>query len=417
VSGVGAAWRLIWWVETRRLDNSAEADSKSLSQGQSPRRRSLLIRLGFVGLSLILALLLVELIGRLVLRGVADDARYMPRLEQYVLRSGPILEPLRQPGQFDEKFGYVLSPNQSFTDDNGVSQFHQQTNSLGFFTREIEPREPGEYRVLLVGDSFFYGSYILDRERLGAQLEALAESDPSARRGLKVYNFARPGYCGVQELLVARTYAPQVEPDAVILGVFAANDAIANALTRIDDQERYVPVPEQVARYQTELRNALGPIRWSIIGRVAALTTPFNTRLYYQIARQPWVLDRNEELLAQFRAFCQERGYRFGVVFQHTNDSLDTGLRSLLFDAARLNDALAERCERVGVPFLEMREVFRQAGDWRTFIHDPPDSHPNALGTRLTAKAIYQKWIQPELARPVEAEPSEVRASGRSGSN
>jgi hypothetical protein len=264
---------------------------------------------------------------------------------------------------------------------------------------------------MLIGDSFFYGSFIEDRERLGAQLEALAAADPAARRPLKVYNFARSGYSTVQELIVAQTYAPQVDPDAIVLGVFASNDLIANALTRVDDQGNFVPVPEQIAKFRTAIRTTLGPWRHSILGRIAALTTPMGTRIYYQIAQQPWVIERNEQVLDQVRDYCRQHDYRFGVVFQHTRDSLNTGTFARAFyQNAAVHDALDRHCEQAGIDFIDIRAVFHAAGDWQSLIHERPDSHFNARGTHKTAEAIYQRMIRPELlAVPKVNAPQTIR--------
>ena len=75
------------------------------------RRRKFLVRLIYVWLSLVVSVATVELVARSVLRSIADDARYYERLEANVVRSAAILEPSRQPGTFDAKFGSVLSPN------------------------------------------------------------------------------------------------------------------------------------------------------------------------------------------------------------------------------------------------------------------------------------------------------------------
>ena len=118
--------------------------------------RKIVVRLMFLGVSLVLGIAFVEIAGRFLFRAIADDARYYPRLEANVVRSAPILEPTRKPGTFDAKFGYVLTPNVTHAETGHGKTWTVHTNSLGFRTREIEPRLPGEYRVLLVGDSYFF---------------------------------------------------------------------------------------------------------------------------------------------------------------------------------------------------------------------------------------------------------------------
>jgi len=358
--------------------------------------RKFLVWLMFLGCSLALGVAVVEVAGRFLFRSVADDARYYPRIEAHVVRSAPILESTRKPGTFDIKFGYVLSPNTTLTETRDGLKFTQHTNSLGFRTREIEPRLPGEYRVLLVGDSFFYGIGVDEDETIGVQLERMAGSDPEIKRPFQVYNFARSGYCSVQELLVACTYAAQIQPDVIILGFFAANDVIPNALTRIDDEGHFAPVAERVERFRNNLRAELGPWRHSVIFRIVSLTSPVGSRLVYRLGRQPWVLEQNYEVLRQFQRFCRDHGYRFGVVFQHTTDSLAHGWRAVFYPRDDVHRPLSAFCERSGIPFVDMRREFLKAGNWEQFIimHD---GHCNARGAHKTAEAINQQLIRPEL--------------------
>jgi len=360
--------------------------------------RKILVRLMYLGFTLALSVSIVEVVGRFVFRGAADDARYYPRLEEFVVRSAPILENARKPGKFDIKFGYVLSPNATMTETQDGLKFTQKTNSLGFRTREIEPRLPGEYRVMLVGDSYFYGTWTEQDEGIGVRLEEIARSDLEVKRPVRVYNFARGGYCTVQELLVARTYAAQVQPDVIILGFFAANDVIPNAVTRIDEAEHFAPVADRLERLRHDLRAELGPWRHSVIFRIGSLTQPFCSRLVYRLGRQPWVLEQNYEVLRQFQSFCRDRGYQFDVVFNHTLDSLSSGWRTALFAAGDVDRPLSAFCERSGIPAVDMREEFKKDGDWEQFIN-VHESHYSARGMRKAALAIYEHLIRPELVR------------------
>jgi hypothetical protein len=375
---------------------SAPVTSVPEARARTSLRRKILLRLIFLGFSLVVSVAFVEIAGRLLFRGVADDAQYYPMLESHVVRSGPILEPTRKPGMFDAKFGYVLSPNTTFTESRLELTSIQRTNSLGFRTREIEPRLPGEYRVLLVGDSYFYGVMMNEEETIGTQLERISGSDPQVKRPFRVYNFARFGYCTVQELLVARTYAAQIHPDIIILGFFAANDVIPNALTRIDDEGRFVPAAERIEWFRNDLRAELGPWRHSVIFRILSLTNAFSSRLVYRLGRQPWVLEQNYEVLRQFQSFSRDHSYRFDVVFQHTTDSLASGWRAAFYPRDDVHRSLSAFCERSGIPFVDMRREFLEAGDWERFILKG-DAHCSAQGVRKTAEAIYQKLIRPQL--------------------
>jgi hypothetical protein len=236
-------------------------------------------------------------------------------------------------------------------------------------------------------------------ETLGVQLEQIGASDGQVKRPLRIYNFARPGYCSVQELAVARTYAARVRPDLLILGFFAGNDVIANALTRLDEQGNFVPVPEQIERFRRVFMSDLDPWRHSLIARVMTLTSPFGCRLYYRIGRQPWVLEKNYEVIRQFQEFSHEHSYRFAVVFQHTTDSLQAGLKAALYRSDEVHRPLSAFCEQADIPFVDMRREFLAAGDWRQYIFKG-DAHCSVKGVRKMAEAMYEHLIRPELLRP-----------------
>ena len=237
-----------------------------------------------------------------------------------------------------------------------------------------------------------------EEDTLGPQLERLSEADPKIKWPLRVYNFSRSGYCSVQELIVARTYAPRIEPDQIILGFFAANDVIPNALTRIDDQGNFVTVAERINRFRNDLQTELGPWRHSLVARIVYLSNPLSSRLVYRLGRQPWVLDQNYEILGQFQSFCRDHKYRFGAVFQHTTDSLASGWRAICYPSQDVHGPLRAFCERSGIPFVDIRKEFLKAGNWEQFILNG-DAHYSAPGIRKSAEAIYQQLVRPELVR------------------
>lgn len=359
-------------------------------------RRKLLFSTIFVAISLILALLVVELGGRLIFRRYADSTRFYGELERLVLRSEPILEVDRRRPTVDERFGYVLSPNASVTQTRPEFTVTYTTNSLGFRTHEPAPREPGEYRVMLIGDSFFYGEGLQQGETIGSQLEKIAEGDPACKRKLKVYNFARPGYCTVQELVVLRTYAARIAPDHVILGFFAGNDIIANAVTRIDAKGNFATDPALLAQYREDLKSSLGLTRFSIIGRIVALSTPGAGRLVSKLASRSDYLERTERWLATFRDDCKAAGYRYSIVLQHTKDSVVDGWRNYLYTGRAITRKLDAFCDRESIPRVEMLDIFRDGRPWQDYIY-PSDGHPKPLGARKTAEAIYNKLLSETL--------------------
>lgn len=383
----------------------------SVSVAPSPRsfRKRLLFSAMLVGFGLLLAVLVLETAGRLVFPRYGDPAQFYSALEESVLRSGAILEVDRKPGAVDEKFGFALSPNASSTQTRPEFTITYTTNSLGYRTHEPAPRAPDEYRVMMIGDSFFYGEGLQQDETIGAQLERIAAEDSACERPLKVYNFGHPGYCTVQELVVLRTHAAKIAPDHVILGFFAANDMLANALSRIDEDGNFAPDTARVAKYRADLESSLGLVGLSFIGRVAASSSPGLGRIFSDLANRPDYLEPNLRWLTTFRDDCKAAGYRYGVVFQHTKDTVIDGWRSHLYSGRELTRKLTAFCDREAIPRVEMLDVLRDGRPWQDYLY-PIDAHPRPLGARKTAEAIYQALLQQHLHRSV---PAKTSSAGR----
>jgi hypothetical protein len=96
-------------------------------------------------------------------------------------------------------------------------QHRVRVNALGLRGPEVEPKRPGELRVLALGDSLTYGQGVADDETIPAQLErCLRERDP-ARRSWSVVNAGHRAYDTHQELELCEELLPLVEPDFVLL--------------------------------------------------------------------------------------------------------------------------------------------------------------------------------------------------------
>jgi hypothetical protein len=373
-------------------------ESASRVTGRSLRRRILIVVL-FCGFSVLLAVLAVEVLGRLIFRPYADDTRFYPTYMHRILRAAPILAPYRKPGTYDTKLGYTLSANATWSETEPEFTFTVHTNSLGFRSRELEPHLADEYRVLLVGDSFFYGAAINDHETIAVQLEQIAAEDPERQRPLRVYCYARPGYCTWQEVLITEMYAPSVEPDQIILGFFDMNDPLGNALSEIDDQGNFAPDRAMIERFRVDLEEGLGPFRHSIIARIAAQHPPLSSHTYYKFALKPHYLAKNIACLRRFRDYCAEHSYQHAIVFQHTKDTLLGGWRKFLYDGVAFSKALTDFCDAEKIPRADMLDYFTTPEDFKRYFYFK-DLHPNPAGARRTAEVMYERFIKKELHRP-----------------
>lgn len=96
-------------------------------------------------------------------------------------------------------------------------QHRVRVNALGLRGAELQPRVPGERRVLFLGDSLTYGQGVADDETVPAALErALRARDPG--RAWTVVNGGNRAYGTAQELGLLEELGPRIEPDVVLLG-------------------------------------------------------------------------------------------------------------------------------------------------------------------------------------------------------
>ena len=104
-----------------------------------------------------------------------------------------------------------------------------RTNALGFRSPEYPQAKPaGLTRVALIGDSLVAGLQVEADVHFRSILEgALGTLGP-----VQVMNFAIPGTGPVTHLNLYREYAKRFQPDAVVTGVYTANDFMDNANLR-----------------------------------------------------------------------------------------------------------------------------------------------------------------------------------------
>lgn len=92
-----------------------------------------------------------------------------------------------------------------------------RTNELGFRDRAIAPRQPGEFRIAVLGDSFTVSA--------GVEQEAIFTSLLEKRLArTRVINLAVGGYNIVQYALVLQEVGLALQPDLVLVALFPDND-------------------------------------------------------------------------------------------------------------------------------------------------------------------------------------------------
>jgi lysophospholipase L1-like esterase len=98
-----------------------------------------------------------------------------------------------------------------------------RTNELGFRDDKdvIPPKEAGEFRIVVLGDSFTVSAGVEYRDTFTSVLEAqLRKQRPKTR----VINLAVSGYNPVQYALVLDEVGLSLKPDLIVVGLFPEND-------------------------------------------------------------------------------------------------------------------------------------------------------------------------------------------------
>lgn len=214
------------------------------------KRRNVL----FVGLAMLLSLALAAASLEALLRAIPIPAIEVHRRE-----------PFRQEGHrtfftYDAELGWRGRPDAAglFAGWEFDTQVH--LNELGF--RDVRPwrdKLPGQYELLLLGDSITWGYGVEEGRRYSDRL-----SDELSKLGVDVVvrNAAVSGYDTGQELLLYRQLRRRGCPDVVLIGLYG-NDVTEN----LSAWQGVYPKPYfQLAQNTLQLKNVPVPTadRWSV---------------------------------------------------------------------------------------------------------------------------------------------------------
>lgn len=173
-------------------------------QAAPARERSLAERLrGYVLVALVQAVLffaLLEVVGRL----------FDPVGVSYYNDTARMFDAMI----IEEPIGYRFPPGLK-GHFNGVPV---EINEYGMRDRPVpEDKEPGEFRILAMGDSVIFSIGVRYEDSIPAQLERMANENASAGRRYRTLNMGVPSYNTVQELEQLRQVGLKLQPDVAFL--------------------------------------------------------------------------------------------------------------------------------------------------------------------------------------------------------
>jgi lysophospholipase L1-like esterase len=308
------------------------------------------------------------------------------------------------PGEFDPVLGWKLRPDLRA---GGV-----RTNSAGMRSAaEFAPApEAGRKRLVLVGDSYTFGSGVGDHETFASILSE--ELLP----GWDVLNLGVPGYGTDQQVLSFERVGHRYHPDVVVLGFFD-RDYERNllhfrgyakprfTLTAGGDLELVgVPVPspdELLAEYASGERRIAPPPSFLlelVRGRLAALAA-------WRVgdSAEGWRL--LARLMERFDRGVRDAGAE--PLWMVIPDRRRVERTSARFDSVA--DLMEAHAEAIGLPHLGLLPALSAAQREANAYPDKTGGHLSARGHRAVALALAAELVERGWAEPpgesVEAGP------------
>jgi hypothetical protein len=253
----------------------------------------------------------------------------------------------------------------------------------------MAPKNGNEYRVMLLGDSFFWGVGVKESEAISSVMEELGKSK------LSVYNFSVVGYNTVQEQLVAEAYLDSLKPDHIILGFFIGNDIISNAITLIDKNGNFNTSDAMELKIRDELRRSYGLLFHSVIFRIIALPV-YIPRVRYKIAITDYVIARSYERLVELNKLARNNGTKFSVVIFYPQDSVQGGMVEAWSNSRKAGELIYSFCQSNSIEALDLIKYMntREHKNRYFFVND---GHLNKEANYVVGKAILSDLVEPHI--------------------
>lgn len=264
-----------------------------------------------------------------------------------------------------------------------------QTNELGFRDNRasIPAKEPDEFRIAVIGDSFTFGPGV-EYEHLYTSLlrSRLARTHPEVR----VINLAVEGYNIIQYEAVLEELGQRLQPDLIVLAMFPVNDF------ELDDYENHRRIAfggePHVAWYQSFY------VYRAYLHRIPELTRKVAQRLH---PPRPGGADPGWELnlaaLRQMQGLARQWKLPMTVALLPHTRGFET--------QRRLFARVKAICEAEALDCVDLLEPLREAGVRDgALVLNAIDPHPNREYHRIIAAALeapLARRLPAPLATPV----------------
>lgn len=289
----------------------------------------------------------------------------------------------------DPDTGWVLYPS----DEHYTYEHYVKLNAMGFRDDEINGKQPGEYRILAVGDSHIYGQGLGNDELLTTYLEEDLNSTGSPCR-FNIINMGIRAYSTNSELALLGKTARTLEPEHIIV-YFYLNDFIpvniAHRYSRFSCMDWYTfdfsdkPTDEHVRKWRlVQLARSSAFLMWlhDTYRRLAGESDPSNRILQDDIDQATQeMIDGTIEALDGIRLLSEDLGIRFTLALIPVSSQLVTD-----FHARGYQPILEQYANRTGVDYLDLLPDLRMHHEQHSdTLVIPFDGHYNGQAHRVMA--------------------------------
>ena len=290
-----------------------------------------------------------------------------------------------------------------------IDGHHLTLNALGHRGRDLGPKQPGQKRVVVIGDSVAYGLDVSDEETFAQILD-------TRRNGLEVTNLAVQGYGTGQQLVKLEREGLPLHPDVVLLA-YCENNDLADTLSPSFLYNERVPKPHfELTASGLHLREAhlrMGVLRWwstwlldhsQLFHRAVAIIQPREAGTLHLLHGGPdekvhWterkarLLEREEAGLRLTAALIE----RMQADAKAENGQLVLAVfpgRAAYRNGSRITRRLGEIANANGIVFVDLAQALRGAAtNYRAFAEDKL-GHLSPQGHRLVADVLEPILIE-----------------------
>lgn len=288
----------------------------------------------------------------------------------------------------------ILSPllqKQVWNDRPNVYYLNERSGGNRDYYYPLE-KDPGHYRIVVVGDSFTYGFGNLFDDSFVKRLERIMNSNANQPQ-VEVLNFGVPGYSTQMEIRLVKEALMKYHPDLIILEITLNDPEIKpTAIGHESMKDRMGSFVAQGGIYDY----------WRSLGWIVARIR--NARSYTEYKEYFQKLFKDRDTLQNFRLSLREIAFKckesrtplVAMVFPLLSFPMDDTYP--FFEAHQTTHELLDQFH---VPYLDLFESFRGIPPDRLQARPGIDPHPNEIAHRIAAESLY-RWLRKNKIIPKE---------------